>query len=218
MTNTHMLLKAVAMSAIVMSAALANAATGRPLNITNVSGGARIQQSLPCGNTLDITSPVSQGFMGMTWFQLKGNEVLIDLTRLTMFLSPFHVEANCRDVRGFVEFREIGMQLASAIRFKAQPAGRDPSVVRFRIPKEKFLIHQSVVDNAPVRQPESGYRKPSEDVTGLIDLRRQTVQMHVVLSPELRFRAGCVENRCAIDETHRGVVTTEVRGQRTPSR
>jgi hypothetical protein len=151
--------------------------------------------------------------MGMTWLQLARGEVLIDLTRLTMFLSPFHVEANCNDVRGFVEFREIGVQLASAVRFKAQPvSGRDPAVVRFSIPKEQFLIYESVVDNAPVRQPESAYRKPSEDVTGLIDLRRQTVQLHVVLTPELRFRAGCVDNRCTIDETHRGTITTDVRG------
>jgi hypothetical protein len=213
MNTAHTLLRTVAVSAIMLSATLPDAATPRALTITDVSGAARIQQGLPCGNTLDITTPITQGYMGMTWFQLTHGEVLIDLTRLTMFLSPFHVEANCNDVRGFVEFREIGVQLASAVRFKAQPAGgRDSDLVRFRIPKEQFLIYESVVDNAPVRQPESSYQRPSEDVTGLIDLRRQTIQLHVVLTPELRFRAGCVDNRCAIDETRPGTITTDVRG------
>jgi hypothetical protein len=182
MNNTHTLLKAVAASAIMLSATLANAATPRPLTITDVSGAARIQQGLPCGQTLDVTTSIVRGYMGMTWLQMTRGEVLVDLTRLNMFLSPFHVEASCNGVGGFAEFREIGVQLASAVRFKAQLiGGSDSALVRFRIPKEQFLIYQSVLDNAPVRQPEAGYRRPSEDVTGVIDLRRQTVQLHVVL-------------------------------------
>jgi hypothetical protein len=213
MKTVHTLLKAVAVSAIMLPATLANAATSQQLTITNVSGAARIQQPLPCEQNLDVTSPIAEGLVGLTWFQQARGEVLIDLARLTMMLSPFHVEANCNGVRGSVEFREIGVQLVKAVRFTAQPvSGRDPYLVRFRIPKQQFLLYQSVVDNAPFPQPETIYRKPSEDVTGLIDLRRQTVQLHVVLAPELRFRAGCIDNRCAIDESHKGVVTTDVRG------
>jgi hypothetical protein len=213
MKTVHTLLKAVAVSAIMLPATLANAATSQQLTITNVSGAARIQQPLPCGQNLDLTSPIAEGLVGLSWLQQERGEVLIDLARLTMMLSPFHVEANCNGVGGSVEFREIGVHLASAVRFTAQPVSpRTPYLVRFRIPKEQFLIRQAVVDNAPFPQPESIYRKPSEDVTGLIDLRGQTVQLHVVLAPELRFRAGCIDNRCAIDESHKGVVTTDVRG------
>jgi hypothetical protein len=212
MKTVHTLLEAVAVSAIMLSATMAHAAP-RPLTITDVSGAARIQQGLPCENTVDLTTPITEGFMGMTWSPLTRGEVLIDLTRLNMSLSPFHVEANCNDVRAFVEFREIGVQLASAVRFKAQPvSGRDPAVVRFRIPKEQFLIYESVVNSLPIQQPEMAYRRPSEDVTGLIDLRQQTVQLHVVLTPQLRFRAGCVDGRCAIDETRAGTITTDLRG------
>jgi hypothetical protein len=215
MNTVHTLLKAMAVSAIMLPATLANAATPRPLVITNVSGAARIQQPLPCGNNVDLTTQITQGYMGMTWFQLTRGEVLVDLTRLTMFLTPFQVEANCNDVSGSVEFREIGLELASSVRFKAQLAG-ESGVVHFRIPKERFLIYESIVDDAPVQQPEKAYRRPSEDVTGMIDLRNQTVQLHVVLSPELRFRVGCIDNRCAIDETHRGTITTDIRGRSAP--
>ena len=218
MNKTHTLLKTMAASAIMLSATLAHAAGPRALNITNVSGAARIQQALPCGNNLDITTSIVKGSMGMTWVQVTRGEVIVDLTRLNMFLSPFHAEASCSDVRGAVDFREIGVQLASAVRFKAPlTGGRDASLVYFTIPKEQFLIYQSVLDNAPVKQPESSYQRPSEDVTGVIDLRRQTVQLHVVLAPALRFRVGCVDNRCAIDETHIGTITTDVRGANSAS-
>jgi hypothetical protein len=215
MNKAHTLLKAVAASIIMLSAAQAHAATPTLLTITDVSGAARIQQGLPCGNTLDVTTSIVRGYMSMSWLQTtRGGEVQIDMTRLNMLMSPFHVDASCNGVRGSVDFREIGVQLASAIRFKAQlvTSGRDSSLVRFSIPKEKFLIYQSVIDNVPVRQPESSYQRPSEDVTGLIDLRRQTVQLHVVLTPELRFRVGCVDGRCAMDEKHKGTITTDVRG------
>jgi hypothetical protein len=213
MTTTQTLLMAGASSVIMLSAALANAAGPRPLIITDVSGAVRIQQGLPCRNAMDLTTSIARGHMEMTWFQTTGTDVLVDLTKVNLLLAPFHVEANCNGVGGFVDFREIGVQLAGAVRFKAEPAGgRESSVFRFRIPKEQFLIYESVVDNAPVPQPETSYRRPSEDVTGVIDLRRQTMQLRVVLSTELRFRAGCERDRCVVDETHTGTITSDIRG------
>ena len=49
-----------------------------------------------------------------------------------MFLAPFHVEANCNGVSGSVDFREIGVQLASAVRFKAEPTGAPNGPVPFQ--------------------------------------------------------------------------------------
>jgi hypothetical protein len=213
MNNRHKtLLAAVAVCAIMLPATRINAATPRPMNITNVSGAARIQQGLPCGNNLDVTTPIVRGYMGISWTQKTRGEVLVDLGRLSMFLSPFHADASCNGVGGAVDFREIGVELASAIRFPAQPIDRDSMVMRFSIPKEKFLIYESVVDGAAAQQTQSRYRRPSADVTGLIDLRRGTVQLQVVLTPELHFRAGCVDGRCAIDEKHTGIVTADIRG------
>jgi hypothetical protein len=213
MKTKQMLLMAgaAAFSAIILSATLVNAAAPRPLSIKEVSGAVRMQQDLPCGNRLDHTTSIVRGSMQMTWLQVTRTEVLVDLTQVNMLLAPFRAEASCNGVRGSVDFEEIGVQLASAIRFKAQQAP-DTGLLYFTIPKEQFLIYQSVLSNAPIRQPLTGYQRPSEDVTGVIDLRRQTVQLHVVLTTELRFRVGCQGDRCAIDETHVGTATTDIRG------
>jgi hypothetical protein len=213
MNIAQTLLMAGAVSAIMLSAAPANAADPRPLKTTEVSGDVRIQQPLPCGRSVDLTTSIQRGYMGMTWLQISQTAVLVDLSQLTMFLAPFHVEASCNGVSGFVDFREIGVRLASAVRFQAvQTGGRDSAVFRFRIPKQQFLIYESVIDNAPVPQPETSYQRPSEDVIGLIDLRRQTVQLSVVLTHQLRFRTGCKGERCVIDERLTGTATADVRG------
>ena len=67
-----------------------------------------------------------------------------------------------------------------------------------------------------VRQVQHLAQRPSEDVTGVIDLRRQTVQLHVVVTSEMRFRVGCEGDRCLIDETRTGTATTDIRGGSAP--
>jgi hypothetical protein len=219
MNTAQTLLVAGALSAIMLSATPAQAADPRPLIITDVAGEVRILQDLPCKNTLDVTTKVVKGGMQMTWLQMKGGEVLVDLTRLTMFLDPFHADATCNDVRGSVEFQEIGIQLASAVRFTGeQTDGPESGLFVFKIPREQFLIYESILDNVTEKQPETSYQRPSEDVTGVIDLRNQTVQLHVVLTTELHFRAGCERDRCVIDETHTGTATSDVRGGTSPAR
>jgi hypothetical protein len=212
MNTTQTLLMAGALSAIMLPATLVNAAGPRPLIVKDVSGPVRIQQGLPCKNSMDLTTSVVRGGMEMTWFQAKGTDVLVDLTTVTLFVAPFHVKATCNGVSGFADFREIGVQLAGAVRFKAAPDGRQAGLFHFRIPKQQFLIYEAVSDNAS-KQPETSYQRPSEDVTGVIDVRRQTVQLHVVMTNQLRFRAGCTGDRCAVDEIHTGTITTDVRGR-----
>jgi hypothetical protein len=213
MKTKQTLLMFGALSALMLPAVPANAADPRPLRTTEVSGEVRIQQPLPCGRSVDLTTSIEQGYVGLTWLQTSKTAVFVDLAQLTMFLAPFHVEANCNGVGGSVEFREIGVRLASAVRFQAvQAGGRDSALFRFRIPKEQFLIYESVIDNAPVKQPETSYQRPSEDVIGLLDLRRQTVQLGVVLANQLHFRAGCEGDRCVIDEKLTGSTTSAVRG------
>ena len=213
MKTKQMLLMAgaCAVSAIILSATVANAAGSRSLPIKSVSGAIRIQQDLPCGNRLDHTTSIVQGSMQLTWSQVTRTEVLVDLQQVNMLLAPFRAEASCNGVGGSVDFQEIAVQLASAVRFKAEPAP-ETGLLYFRIPKEQFLIYESVLSSASVGKPHTGYQRPSEDVAGVIDLRRQTVQLHVVMSTELRFRVGCQGDRCAIDEKHVGTATTDIRG------
>jgi hypothetical protein len=218
MKSKQMLLMAgaSAFSAITLSATLAaTGATPRSLIITDVSGAVRMQQGLPCGNTADLSTPVARGHMALTWVQQTRGEVMVDLQRLTLQLAPFRVEASCNGVRGAVDFREVGVELASAIRFKGEQAS--DGLVHFTIPKEQFLLYEAVLSSASPRRPDTSYQRPSEDVTGAIDLGRQTVQLHVVIANEMRFRVGCDGDRCAIDETHAGTATTDIRGRSSSS-
>ena len=198
-----------------LPAALAHAADPQTLIIKDVSGAVRIQQGLPCENALDLRTSIVRGYMQMTVFQVARGQVLVDLTRLNMFLAPFRAEASCNGVRGSVDFREVGVQLASAVRFKAESTS-ESGLVYFTIPKEQFLIYESVLSDAPAPYSETSYQRPREDVTGVLDPRRQTVQLHVVLTNELHFRAGCAGGRCAIDEIRTGTITSDIRGGNTP--
>jgi hypothetical protein len=219
MNTTQRLLVVGAVSALMLIAtqhpAQAQGFRATRLTINEVGGDVRIQQGLPCRNVLDMTTSIMQGRMEMNWLQTgRDGTVLIDLTRLNLFVKPFHVDGSCNGIKAAVDFREIGISLASAVRFNARPTAAGAGLVGFTIPKGDFLIHESVLDTAPVRQPETSYQRPAEDVTGVIDLRRQTVELHVVLTSELHFRAGCDRSgRCSIDETHTGTTTAEVKGR-----
>jgi hypothetical protein len=196
-------------SAILLSAPLALALTPN-LILTNFAGTLRIAQHVPCGGVVDASTSIAGGLMDITPSQGR-NGVQFHLTRLEVTYAPFAVQHECNGIRATADFREIGVRLAAAVKFTGEPIGNpDDLQYRFSIPKDQFLMFHSVVDNAPVQQPQTGYKRPSEDVTGVIDLRRGTTQLHVALTSRLRFRAGCVGDRCVIDEELSGTQTTFV--------
>lgn len=201
-------------SAIVLSAPPVNAA-GLPLHITDLSGTVRIQQDLPCGLAVEIPATIQEGRMDLT-YQLVRESALFDLTRLDMFLTPFQVEFACMGLGGTADITEFSVRLVGGMIFPGVPIGDHQ--YRFRIPKEKFLTYESVLDNNAVPQPETTYMRPSEDVTGLIDLdpRHTSVQLHVVLTTRVQFRAGCEGNRCLINEKRDGTTTSDVLGVTIP--
>jgi hypothetical protein len=217
MKTKRTLLVAGALTAIVLSAPRVNAVVLRPLVVINPAGTVRIQQALPCRNDLDTTRPIAGGRIDITPSVIPADvrqQILFQLTRMDLFLAPFSVHRECRGIAATAEFFEIGVRLARAVIFTGEPDG--PLELRrysFTIPKEQFLIFESILDNAPVRQPETMYQKPSEDVTGLIDLGRGAVEIHVALASRLRFRAGCtVGNHCLIDEQLDGMQRADVAG------
>ena len=168
------------------------------LIITNSEHAAR-QPGVPCGDVVDMTTSIADGRMEITATPLRADvlgplPVTFDLTRLELFFTPFKVHHECLGISATVAFREIGVRLARAVRFTGE--GVDGQY-RFSIPKEQFLIFETVLDNLPFRQPETRYQRPSEDVTGVIDPRLGTAQLHVVLA-SLR-PAGSVHN-APIDE------------------
>jgi thrombospondin type 3 repeat protein len=210
--KTKQLLMAVAVSAIALAAPPAHAIGFRSLVVVDPTGSVRIQQALPCGDDLDLTRPIAGGRIELALTSLR-IQPTFNLAKMDLFLEPFSVRRQCRGVDATAEFYEIGVRLAGAVSFGGVPTGGPESnQFAFRIPKEQFLIYETVLDNAPVPQPERMYVKPSEDVTGLIDLRARTIDIHIALASRMRFRAGCIGARCAIDEEKAGTQRADVAG------
>lgn len=196
-------------------------AVGPKLSFNSVRGGVHVVQDIPCGSTADLTTDIAEGLMEITPTipaKGKGGSIKLDLTRLDLFLTPFAARHECLGISGSIDFREIGVRLARGVTFTAESIGSEGSQYRFVIPKAEVLIFQSVLDNMPVKQPETAYQRPTEDVTGEIDLRRHTVRMQVTLGSALQFRAGCIDKRCAINETLKGTQTAEIYGSIGKSR
>jgi len=222
MKTTRTLLVTGALSAIVLWASAANAES--PLTITDLSGPVQIQQAVPCGNPVTRTLQIEQGLMEISSPVSTPDGIFFNLFRLDMFLTPFSVERNCFGVPVVANFSEIGVSLAGAVRFRAEPTGGlDARLYRFVIPKEQFLVYESILDNNPVPQPEKTYQRPSEDVTGLISLQprprivgiddapsRGFVQLHLVFAQQMRFRGGCALGHCLINETDGGTTTSDL--------
>jgi hypothetical protein len=217
MNTKQTILVATAVSAIVLSAHLAHAQGQRPLIVTEPTGTVRIQQALPCGDPLDGALPIAGGRIEVTPASVDG-QILFNLTRLDLFVTPFSVRRACLGVDATAAFSEIGITLASGVTVPAQLVGTVDTGVQyqFTIPKDQFLIHESVLDNVRVQQPERAYQKPSEDVTGVIDLRNRTIAIHVALASQLHFRAGCVGDSCVIDTVKDGTQIADIRGSITP--
>ena len=209
MNSNRTRLLAGIVSAIVLSAPAALALVPG-LILPNVTGTLQIAQAVPCRGVVDVTTSVANGRLEVTPTQgTAGTQ--FHLSRLEVSYVPFSVVHECSGIRAVAAFSEIGVRLAANVKFTGEPIGLpEEQLYRFSIPKDDFLMFHSVVDNAPVQQPQTGYKRPSEDVTGVIDLRRGTVQLNVALTSRLRFRAGCVRDRCAIDEELEGTQTTSI--------
>jgi hypothetical protein len=215
MNTKHTRLVAGILSAIVVSAPLLIAA-GSNLSFTNLRGSLHVEQGVPCGGVVDVTTSIADGLMELTpaaaaRIDAAGGSTRFAMNRLDLFFTPFSVRHDCMGLIGTAEFREIGVRLVNAVTFDAEPVGGlEDRHYRFSIPKADVLIFESVLDNMPTPQPETAYQRPSEDVTGEIDLRRRTAQLHIALSSQTRFRIGCIGKKCLIDELRNGRQTADV--------
>jgi hypothetical protein len=215
MKTKRTLLVAGAVSATVLSALSASAVVLQPLIVPDPFGTVGIQQALPCGDDLETKTRIAGGRIEVTPASVR-EQMLFELTRMDLFLEPFSVDNECQGIHATAQFFEIDVRLAGAVTFPAEAVEPPESgQFRFTIPKDQFLIYESVLDNAQARQPETMYQKPSEDVTGLIDLRNRTVEFHVTLASQLHFRAGCVGNTCVIDVVKDGTQAADVEGKIT---
>lgn len=182
---------------------------GQPAVVTGLAGSLRIQQAVPCGNNIDQTTPAIGGRFELT--PAEGLDVpggrLFSLTRGNVFFAGFTITRSCLGYTETRTYTEVGVQVARAVSFTAVPVG--PGVYSVRIPKGQFLIYEASAVNDKL---ETGSKRPSEDVTGTIDLAHGSVRMRVVLATRIHFRAGCTAMGCAIDEIKYGTLTANLSG------
>src|SRR2546427_2593372 len=196
-------------SGIALTAALARSADLQPLVATGLAGTLRIQQSVPCANDVDQTTPVTSGRIELspaTGIDVPGGKRFV-LTRASVTFAPLSISRSCLGVSGTRNYTEIGVQLAQITSFTAAPMGG--GIYAATIPKSDVLISEATVVNDKL---EAGLKHPSEDVTGTIDLVHGTVQMRVVMATKVHFKGGCLIG-CLIDEYRNGTLTAEISGQ-----
>jgi len=187
MTRKWTLLSFGLLIALGLSPSTSHGADTVAMAITGLTGTLQIQQHIPCSQTLNQTTDVTAGMITLT--PAEGVDVpggkLFALTRASLAFAPFSLSGTCHLFSRTRAYSALNVDLARAVSFVAAPAGG--GVYSVTIPKDDFLIFEAAIVN---NDPENGYKHPSEDVTGTIDLTNGTVQMHVVLATLVHFDLG----------------------------
>jgi hypothetical protein len=208
-TRARRLLTISTLATAALTAAVTPARAGSAGLVTNLTGSLHVQQDIPCG-FVDKFTAVTGGQIQLS--PPEGSAVpggkSFALSRANVTFASFSASGSCLGISRTRTYDAIGVQLVKAVSFTAVSLGGN--VYAVTIPKSDFLLYEtSIVDG----DPELGYKQPSEDVTGTIDLAARTVQMHVVLKTRIHFEAGCVPVvGCAINETDDGTLTAEISG------
>ena len=177
--------------------------------VDTLGGHLRIVQEVPCDDDVNQTTPVTAGRIEMTpagGIDVPGGK-RFTLVRANVVFAPFALHASCDGLGESREYGEVGVQLAIAGPFTAVPFVG--GVFAVDIPKEEFLLYEAAVVDGEL---ETGYRDPSQDVTGTIDYLAGRVQMRVVLGTDIHFTAGCAFGACVIDEQGAGTLTAALSG------
>jgi len=208
MKTKWMLLLFGSASGLALAAALAHSADLQPMVVKNLTGSLHIVQEIPC-DTLTKTTPITQGRIGITpaeGFNVTGGKSFV-LTGFTISFAPFSMSGSCYGFGGSRNYSQLSVQLGRAVAFTAADAGG--GVFNVTIPKENFLIYQAAVVDG---NSEKGYKHPSQDVTGTINLTLGTVTMHAVAATSIHFEEGCIFGACVIDEDDPGTLTVDLSG------
>ncbi len=198
----------VVLGTLVFTAASAPAAD-LPSVVTSLTGTLQISQNIPCSGTVNVTTTVSGGRIELT--PAEGIDVTggkqFSLSRATLTFTPFSASGSCGIFSGTQNYTEVAVQLMKGATFVAAPAS--PGVYNVTIPKSAIEFYEASTVNSG---PETGYFQPDQDVTGTINLGSGTVALHVVIATKVRFREGCINDSCVIDESDTGTLTADVSG------
>jgi thrombospondin type 3 repeat protein len=209
MTTKSTLLSIGMLTAVAL--AIPYAADLRPAVVANLTGAMRIQQPIPCGGTIDTSTPVTAGRLEFTpaeGFDAGGGARSFTLTRATVTFAGFTARGSCLAFDVTKTYGEIGVHITKTVSFVAYPTGL-PDVYRATIPKDGIVFaYSTTIDGAPDR----GLKVPSQDPIVTIDFAAARMTMHVVFGIRGTFREGCISERCVIDETHTGSITVDLAG------
>jgi hypothetical protein len=186
----------------------------QPVHVTNLTGGLRIEQGVPCADDIDLTTPVTGGRFELTPAEgvpTSGGGRYFVMTRANLTFAGFSVHRSCLGFDRTRTYSEIQVQIARAIPFTAAPTPT-PGVYAITIPRSLVQVFYTTNVNG---ETESGTKIPRLDPTGLIDLNGATMSLTVVLATKVKFTAGCTPFGCVINETHEGTLTATVSGTLT---
>jgi hypothetical protein len=202
---THLLLMSGVLSAILLPST-ARGADLTPAVVTNLSGSLHIVQDVPC-DVVDKTTPVTGGRIELTpaeGVNVSGGR-LFRLGRVNVSFGSFSASGSCAGFDETRDYSALSVQFARAVSFTAVESS--PNAFSFTIPKDSIWIYEGAIVNG---DPEEGYQKPSQDVTGTIDLTTGAFSMHVVVTQTIHFEACAIV--CVIDEDDDGTITADVSG------
>ena len=196
---------------LAMVATLAQSADLQPGVVTNLTGGLRIQQSVPCADDIDQTAPVTGGRLELTPAEgvlVAGGGRAFSLTMATVSFAPFSISRSCFGVGETHTYGVTRAQLVRAASFTAIPTAT-PQVFSITIPKEIFQFYYTTTHNGRL---EVAYKFPRDDVTGTIDLATGAIQVRVVMATSVHFKVCIPIAGCVVDETRAGTATVTLAG------
>jgi hypothetical protein len=196
-------------AALLAGADAAPAADAVPAIIPAISGHLRVVQHTPCNGLVDLTTPVTGGRIDL--LPAEGVDVSDDkffaLTRVTVRIDDFSAHAECLGIGETHTYTDIGAELAAPVSFTA--ASRGGGRYAYSIPASAVRIYTTGRFNGALQR---SLQRPSERVTGSINLATGAFSMRVVTSQTVHFRGACVGDVCAIDENDDGTMTLDLHG------
>jgi thrombospondin type 3 repeat protein len=211
MRRRWMLLALGGAAVIALAATLAESADTQPMAVVDLTGGLRIQQSVPCADDIDQTTPISAGRLELApseGIPVTGGGRYFTLTRADVSFASFTISRSCFGFGETRTYTSTRVQLVRPVSFTAAPTS-SPGVYAVTIARDNFYFYYATVVNGKL---EVAYKFPSQDVTGTIDLAAGTMQMQAVMATRVHFKV-CVEYiGCPVDEWRNGTLTATING------
>jgi hypothetical protein len=203
MTTRWMRLIAILGFAVATLARTAHATEFRRAILADPAGTLRVEQDLPCNNHFSRIVAVSGGRLELSppFGIAQGGHRIFSLVLLTVRFDGFSASAECGGLSASVQYAFITVQLERSVSFTAIPTRG--SGYTFTIPAGDVLLE--IIDRRN-GQLERGFKRPSQDVTGSIDLGTGAFSMHVVIVQTTHVAGG------GLDEDDRGTLTADVSG------